>query len=119
MLPGSSLDLHVQECVRHYLSDWVYALRRYAEFGSAGVLQRAQETAVPTGGELHQEYEVDGVVEFSLSNGANKVRSTRRRRQTDGRARSCPEDGAIDGEMGGSEAGRRKWKSTTGIVRKA
>ena len=71
--PSSSLDLHVQECVRHYLSDWVYALRRYAEFGSAGIHQRAQETPVPTGGELHQEYEVDGVVEFSLSNGANKV----------------------------------------------
>ena len=63
----------MQECVRHYLSDWVYALRRYAEFGSAGVHQRAQETPVPTAGELHQEYEVDGVVEFSISNGANKV----------------------------------------------
>ena len=74
--------------MRHYLSDWVYALRRYAEFGSAGVLQRAQETAAATGGELHQEYEVDGVVEFSLPNGASKVRraaGVRRGRRRGGR----------------------------------
>ncbi|XP_037071208.1 dedicator of cytokinesis protein 7-like [Pollicipes pollicipes] len=67
-----SLDLHVQECVRHYLSDWVYAHRRYSEFGSAGIYQRSLETQVQTSAELYQEYEVDGVVEFSISNGASK-----------------------------------------------